>query len=148
MDNPNLPLPNDYMEKSIDEMKKLLPTIHPAGYFMLSAKLYDKQSFDEAVVFLYVAQIRFRTYFKVYPNLDPSGDPALFDSLLNNIGQAVNGYAGKNITNWITQIENAKKWHRENRYTLIPQDMYKDYYKEIIDGLNEMVDELKNYQKK
>ena len=148
MDNPNLPFPDDYMEKSTDQMKELLARIHPTGYFMLSAKLYDEQKFDEAIVFLYVAQIRFRAYLMVYPNLDPSGDPALFGSLLNNIGQAVNGYAGGDISNWITQIQNAKKWHDENKYIPIPQDMYGEYYKEIIDGLDEMLEELKEHQKK
>jgi len=148
MDNPNLPFPDDYMERSADEMKTLLPTIHPASYFMLSAKLYDEQKFDEAIVFLYVAQIRFRAYLMVYPNLDPTGDPALFSSLLNDIGQVVNGYAGKDILNWIIQIQNAKKWHDENKYIPIPQDMYGEYYNEIIGGLDEMLEELKEHQKK
>jgi len=148
MDNPNLPFPDDYMERSTDEMKTLLPTIHPASYFILSAKLYDEQKFDEAIVFLYVAQIRYKAYLTVYPNLDPSGDPALFSSLLNDIGQMVNGYAGKDILNWIVQIENAKKWHDENKYTPIPQNMYGEYYKEILNGLDEMIEELKEHQKK
>ena len=148
MDNPNLPMPDDYMERPIKQMKELLPTIHPAGYFLLSAKLYGEEKFDEAIMFLYVAQIRYKAYLAVYPNLEPSGDPALFGALLNDVGQAVNGYAGQDISNWIVQIENAKRWHDENRYIPIAQDIHGEHYKEILDGLDEMVEELKEYEKK
>ena len=65
---------------------------------------------DEAVFWFYVGQLRYRFHLKANPNMDPSGDPALFSSLSATVGKTINEYAGGNVKDWVKAIDRALKW--------------------------------------
>ena len=61
-----------------------------------------------------MGSIRYRFYLAANPNLDPSGDPALFASLQAVIGQQINKYAGGDLKMWVAQIDRALAWDDAN----------------------------------
>ena len=71
---------------SPEDLKKLppatieaaLPNEHPSVYYGYAARLFREEKKDEAVFWFYVGQLRYRFHLKANPNMDPSGDPALF----------------------------------------------------------------------
>jgi len=145
---PQLYLPMDYSERSTKEMEKLLPEIHPAGYFLLAQRTFIEKRTDEAIKWLYVAQIRYRSYLTAFPDLEPSGDPAMFDSLMEVIGRPINMYAGQNIANWIQQIKNAAVWHDQNPYPVFSKTTYHKAYEKNLKGMQSLIDSLEEELKK
>ena len=81
---------------------------HPAAYFILAQKLYGEGRRDDATMWFYIGQIRYRAYLITNPNLNPSGDPAVFSSLFNTIGPVINGYAFGDIPQLLKIIDRAK----------------------------------------
>jgi hypothetical protein len=66
---------------------------HPAALYMLAADLFEQGERDRAVFWFYVGQLRYRFHLAASPQLDPTGDPALFSSLSESVGRPINEYA-------------------------------------------------------
>ncbi|MGQ8367283.1 hypothetical protein [Glaciecola sp. 1036] len=129
---------SDFFEQSSDELKEGIESKHPATYLILAAKLFGEDEKNEAVKWYYVGQIRFRAYLMANPELEPSGDPALYSSLKYMIGSPINEYAGSDPDNWVALIDSALIWHAEKPNHFTPKDTNKEIYKEIENGFNEI----------
>src|SRR5215510_15118295 len=84
---------DDVMKKTPDQLRQGIESQHPAVYYVLARKLFETGQRDEATFWYYAGQLRYRFYLKATPGLDPSGDPALFGSLSEVIGQPINEWA-------------------------------------------------------
>jgi hypothetical protein len=107
------PLPaaaQDFNAMSSAELLETVENTHPAAYFALAAKLYNEGRREEAAEWLYIGQIRYRFHLTANPDLPRSGDPALFDSLMNNVGRPINEYIGGDFDEWLTTIDDALAW--------------------------------------
>lgn len=78
--NPSFAADKSFTDMSIAELKDHATSTHPAGLYVLTAKLLKEDKKNEAVFWFYVAQLRFRFYLAANPDLEKSGDPALFSS--------------------------------------------------------------------
>lgn len=132
----------DYVGMSIEELTKNANQIHPSGIYVLAEKLLNEGKKDDAVFWFYVGQIRFRAHLMANPNLNPSGDPAIFNAFNYKIGAPINKYAGKDPKSWASQIKKAKKWDEENPNKTTPKKENAEVYKQVLAGLDQMVQQL------
>jgi hypothetical protein len=88
----------------------------------------------EAVFWFYVGQLRYRVYMAAN-NGNPSGDPALFASLTEEVGRPINEYAFGDIPQLAKTIDAVIGWDRSQPNPLTPHDKYQSEYKENVAGL-------------
>lgn len=69
---------------------------------------------DEATFWFYAGQLRWRSRLRADPDQDPSGEPALFSSLFETLGPAVNGWAFGDIPKLQQTIDTVLLW--DQRY--------------------------------
>lgn len=131
-------------QTSPDEMLNGITKKHPVTYIHLASALFRQGQKDEAVVWYYVGQMRYRAHLMANPNLDPSGDPALYSSLKYVVGTPINEYAGSNVDNWVKLIEQAIAWNSANENSFTPKNQFSDIYKKVQGNFVE----FKNYVSK
>lgn len=123
---------DDWAKQSPAQIENRIETKHPAAYFVLATKLFEAGKYDDATFWFYVGQIRYRAHLLSKPNLDPSGDPALFSSLFATIGPFINGYAFGDIPQLLKTIDRALEWDAKHPDELTPKSPKRD---EVRDGL-------------
>jgi len=119
-----------------------LPNSHPAQYFTYAGRAWQEGRRDDAVFWLYVAQLRYRFLLAAHPLADPSGDPALFGSLLATIGEPINRYAGGDIPNWRKQIAQALKWDQATPNGFTSKKEFAKAWQQTRSGLEKMSSDL------
>lgn len=131
----------DVNQTASEQMMNRITQKHPITYIQLASELFQQNQKDEAVVWYYIGQMRYRAHLMAHPDLDPSGDPALYASLKYVVGTPINEYAGSNVENWEQLIAKAIEWNsvHENSYTP------KDQFPEIYDKIQEDFIEFKSY---
>ncbi|WP_286266989.1 hypothetical protein [Thalassotalea atypica] len=122
---------NNVADESVETIKQGITDKHPISYITLASKLLNEGKLDEAAKWYYVGQMRFRAYLMANPNLEKSGDPALYGSLKYVVGTPINEYAGQNPDNWVKLIEESIKWHSDNPNGFTPKSTNKEIYKEV-----------------
>jgi hypothetical protein len=128
---------------SIEQLRSKIETQHPAGFYILAGKLFAAGKKDEAVFWFYAGQLRYRVYLLVNKNkLDPSGDPAVFASLSEEIGRPLNEYAFGDIPKLASTIDAVLAWDRSHSNALTPREKYRSEYDQIVTGLTQMRDEV------
>lgn len=120
------------------EVERRLPDSHPAQYFAYAGRAWREGRRDDAVFWLYVAQLRYRFHLAAHPPADPSGDPALFGSLLATIGEPINRYAGGDIPNWRKQIAQALKWDQATPNGFTSKEEFAKAWQQTRAGLEKM----------
>ena len=100
----------DFARQSPAALKAGIEGKHPAAYFVLAKKEFEAGRRDEAVFWLYLGQVRYRAHLRARPNLEPSGDPALFSSLMEVVGRPINEYAFGNIPVLASTIDDVLAW--------------------------------------
>jgi len=101
---------DDLTKKTPDQLKKGIENQHPATYYILAQKLFESGKKDEAVFWFYVGQLRYRFHLLANPNLEPSGDPALFASFSEVIGRPINEYAFGDLKALDATLEKVLAW--------------------------------------
>lgn len=101
---------DELMKKTPDELKKGIENAHPATYYVLAQKLFQEGRKDDAVFWFYAGQLRYRFHLAASPNLDPSGDPALFSSLSEVIGRPINEYAFGDVDALVATFDRVLEW--------------------------------------
>jgi hypothetical protein len=78
----------------IEQIRNGIENKHPSYFYILAGKLFAAGKKDDAVFWFYAGQLRYRVYLVMNKDkLEPSGDPALFASLSEEIGRPLNKYA-------------------------------------------------------
>jgi hypothetical protein len=126
------------------QIEAALPGEHPASYYEYATRLFSAGRKDDAVVWFYIGQLRYRLHLLATPDLDPSGDPALFASLNATVGQTINEYAGGSVRGWVAAIETALKWDQEHPNGFTSKAKFKSEYDSIRGGLQKMKHGLEN----
>jgi hypothetical protein len=111
--------PDQARAGSHSEIERALPGSHPSSYYIYASRLFGEGREEEAVLWFYVGQLRYRFHLTAHPDLPGDGDPALMASLNATIGQTINEWAGGDPGLWVAQIEKALEWDSatENTYT-------------------------------
>ncbi|UXN58143.1 hypothetical protein [Phyllobacterium zundukense] len=109
----------DYVAMTPTQLKSNISSSHPSAYYILASKLLAAGKRDEAVVWFYAGQLRYRFHLAAHPGLPADGDPALFASLSEVVGRPINEYAAGNVEGWSEAMQQALDWdeQHENRFT-------------------------------
>jgi len=86
----------------------------PSEVMLRAAPLIQAGKNDEATFWFYAGQLRWRSELNANPDQDPTGGPALFSSLLETLGPAVNGWAFGDIPGLQRTIDAVLVW--DERY--------------------------------
>ena len=86
----------------------------PAAFFEKAATSWNTGAREDATFWLYVAQLRYRARLAARPDLPPSGEPALFASLMETVGRPINEYAFGDIPEACRQIDRALLWDADS----------------------------------
>lgn len=124
----------DPASQSIEELEHGIENQHPATFYVLAGKLFVAGKKQEAVFWFYLGQLRYRVYLAANKG-NPSGDPALFASLSEEVGRPINEYAFGDIPQLAKTIDAVIAWDRSHPNQLTPYDKYRSEYKEIVAGL-------------
>jgi len=96
--------------QSVDALAAEIEHESPSAAFETSKVLWQAGRKDDAVFFFYLGQLRFRARLLTNPKLDPSGEPALFNSLMATMGPPINQYAFGDIQKLVATIERVIAW--------------------------------------
>ena len=133
----------DLTSLSIDQLKNGIENQHPSAFYILALKLFTAGQKDDAVFWFYAGQLRYRVYLLVNNDkLDPSGDPALFASLSEEVGRSINEYAFGDIPQLAKTIDAVIAWDQSHANALTPRGKYKSQYDQIVAGLTQMRDQV------
>jgi hypothetical protein len=134
---------DDLSSLSIDQLKNGIENQHPSAFYILAQKLFTAGQKDDAVFWFYAGQLRYRVYLLVNNGkLDPSGDPALFASLSEEVGRSINEYAFGDIPQLAKTIDAVIAWDQSHANAQTPRDKYKSQYDQIVAGLTQMRDQV------
>ena len=115
---------------------------HPAEHMKRAAALFRAGDRDGAVFWFYLGQLRYRTHLAARKGqLDSSGDPALFSSLMEVVGGPVNRYAFGDIPALARTIDQVLAWDDAHPDGFTPKDRFAAERAEIRKGLVAMRDE-------
>jgi hypothetical protein len=134
----------DLAEQSVEQILDNIQAKHPLNYIVLAMKLFSQGEADQAVKWFYVAQIRYRAHLKARPELEPSGDPALFGSMMAVVGPPINQYAARDSDHWAVLIDEAVEWHNTHDDLFLDKASYQEVYQEVLGGLEALRLEILN----
>lgn len=118
--------PGDFAKQTTAQIEDRIATKHPAAYFILAAKKFEEGKREDATFWLYAGQIRYRAYLLSRPNLEPSGDPALFASLMQQVGRPINEYAFGDTEQLTKIVDRALEWDMNNPDPFTPKSPTRD----------------------
>src|SRR5260370_29123194 len=128
---------------AVEQLRRTIENQHPSGFYILAEKLFAAGKKDEAVFWFYAGQLRYRVYLLVNKDkLEPSGDPAVFASLSEEIGRPLNEYAFGDIPQLVKTIDAVLAWDQSHSNALTPRENYRSEYDQIVPGLPPMQDEV------
>ena len=82
----------------------------PSEIMLRAAPLMQAGSGDEATFWFYAGQLRWRSRLNGGPAQDPTGEPALFSSLIETLGPPVNAWAFGDIPKLQQTIDAVLVW--------------------------------------
>ena len=129
---------DDLTKKTPEQLKKGIENQHPATYYILAQKLFESGKKDEAVFWFYAGQLRYRFHLLANPNLEPSGDPALFASFSEVIGRPINEYAFGDLKALDATLEKVLAWDEETANGFTSTKAHKAEWLKTRDGLKGM----------
>jgi hypothetical protein len=95
-------------------------TAHPAEMMQYAATVFSAGDQEEGVFWFYLGQLRYRAYLTANPDTDPSGDPAVFSSLMATLGPAINEWAFGDIPQLAGTIDSVLDFDARNPDPSLP----------------------------
>lgn len=100
--------------KGIPEDAAAAARLHPSELMMKALPLLRSGRGEEATFWFYAGQLRWRSSLKENTQQDPTGEPALFSSLMDTVGSQVNEWAFGDIPQLQRTIDAVLEWDRRN----------------------------------
>ncbi len=132
----------DLTDQAPAQIERGIEAKHPAAYYVLAAKLFREGRRDEAVFWFYLGQLRARTHLAARPDLEPSGDPALFTSFNVVLGEPINQYAFGDIPALMRTIDAVLDWDRGHPDGFTPRSSFPDAHSQTRQGLSGLRDAI------
>lgn len=98
------------MHLPASKVEASLADSHPSTVYIYAQRLFEEGKKDDAVVWFYVGQLRFRYHLMANPGLPPDGEPAVMASLNATLGQTINEWAGGSPQAWAAAMTKALAW--------------------------------------
>jgi hypothetical protein len=80
-------------------------TAHPAEMMQFAAQTFAAGNHDDGVFWFYLGQLRYRAYLSANPQLEPSGEPAVFSALMATLGPPIDEWAFGDIPELAAAID-------------------------------------------
>ena len=112
--------PSWAQEASLPEDAASAAALQPSELMLKALPLLQAGKGNEATFWLYAGQLRYRSYLAAHPDLDPTGDPALFSSLFDMIGRPVNEFAFGDIAQLARTMDAVLEWDQRYRDPSLP----------------------------
>jgi len=126
----------------IAEVEAALPSSHPAVLYAHARRLFETGRRDEAVVWFYAGQLRFRFHLRANPSLPKDGEPALMASLNATVGQTINEWAGGSPRQWASAIDQALAWDQAHPNATTARDQHAAAWEATRRGLAGLRDQI------
>ena len=123
------------MAKSSDELMKGIENQHPSMYYLLASKLFEERREPEAVFWFYAGQLRYRFHLAAHPELDPTGDKALFASLSESIGVPINQWGMGDLTAFEKTLGAVATWDEQTPNGFTSKTQYAEQWKATREGM-------------
>lgn len=136
--------PESLAEQNIEQLQVGLTSKHPSAYLYLSRALWQSDQKDDAVVMYYVGQIRYRAYINTLSAPEDLAEVRLYESLKADIGDDLNEYAARNLDNWLSLIDRALQWHRDEPNEFLPKSDYSLLYELMIYNFDKLREYIVN----
>ncbi len=127
------------MKKSPEQLMTGIENAHPATYYALALKLFAGEKKDDAVFWFYAGQLRYRFHLASHPELDPSGDPAVFASLAETVGRPINEYAFGDLRTLDATLGKVRGWDEKTPNGFTSKTRYAAAWKTTRDGMESLV---------
>ncbi len=106
---------------------------------MRAATLFSEGEKNRATFWFYAGQLRFRSYLAANPDVDPTGGPALFASLMETVGRPINEYAFGDIPHLVSILDEVLEWDEADPDPALPAETHRD----IREGLAALRDQTR-----
>jgi hypothetical protein len=119
--------PSEIKTLPLAEIEQRLPRAHPSAYYEYAARLFNEGRKDDAVVWFYVGQLRYR--FLLLAN--PGQDPARFAALQASVGEMINPYVAADRSKWAAQLGQALAWDEANPNGVTAKETHADAWQTV-----------------
>ncbi len=133
----------DFWQQSPEALRDGIEQQHPVAYWVLAQKLFEAGQNDEAVFWFYVGQLRYRFHLTASPDLDPSGDPALFASLMEGLGRPLNEYAFGDLPALQATLERVLGWDEQTENGFTSRTKEAEAWKGTREGLGGLIEYIR-----
>ena len=126
-----------------DESLARAETLHPAELYRVAAQLLGRPDrADEAVMWFYVGQLRYR--FHLAATKPPAGanDRVLFSALSESVGRPVNTSAFGDVDAAVARIDAALAWDAAHDNPLTSKTAFAKEWEEVRQGLTSLRDKM------
>ena len=113
-------------------------TDHPAQDYVAAAETFNAGDRLKGGCLFYIGQYRYRVYIMARPNLDPTGDPAVFSALSEQVGRPINQWLGGDLADWLAAMDCAIGWVETHDDPLTPKRRNAGAHDEVLAGLREL----------
>ncbi|WP_159992861.1 hypothetical protein [Roseomonas sp. 18066] len=128
----------DVMRMPLVELEATADSLPPAGLYALAARRFREGPRQEAVRWLYVAQLRARFRLAVTPDLPRDGEPALYAALNESVGRPINEWAFGDVDALAASLQAALDWDAAHGNAATPRPGNEAALARIRAGLAEM----------
>lgn len=128
----------DFMRMPLAELEQQAETLPPAGLYALAARRFREGPRQEAVRWLYVAQLRARFRLAVTPDLPRDGEPALYAALNESVGRPINEWAFGDVDALAASLQAALDWDAAHANAATPKPGHEAALAQIRAGLAEL----------
>ncbi len=119
------------------EVEARLPAAHPMIVYGYAARLFSEGRRDEAVMWLYVGQLRWRFRLLTEPDLPRDEEPAAMGTLHATVGATILAWAGGAPRQLAASIDRALQWDEDNANATTSKVVHRAIWHGQREGLRE-----------
>jgi hypothetical protein len=132
-----------FASQSAEQLKAGIEDKHPSVFYALAAKLFESGRKDEATLWFYIGQIRYRVLLNSKEkSAELANESNLFSALSEQVGTAINRYAFGDIPILVKTIGEALDWDDLHRNGYTSKQQFKEQYDRVRNGLKQMREEI------
>jgi hypothetical protein len=132
-----------FATQSAEQLKAGIEDKHPSVFYVLAAKLFESGKKDEATLWFYIGEIRYRILLRSREKgADEARESEMFSALSDKVGIPVNRYAFGDIPVLIKIMGDALNWDDSHRNGYTSKQQFKDQYELVRNGLKQMREEI------
>lgn len=134
--------PEEAISSPKTQVESALPESHPAVLYAYAKRLFEEGHRDEAVMWFYAGQLRYRFHLRANPSLPRDGEPALMASLNATVGRTINEWAGGSPKQWAAAVDKALAWDLEHENATTSKQQSAKAWEDTRKGLADLRDKI------